>query len=70
MTGTDLWKNVFQHIRNMETYQKELDNERQYRDQEIANIYRNGVGVSEIARRVGLTRTTILRILTEQGAKE
>lgn len=70
MEETNIWKHVFHHIKMMERIQVDLDMARSGRDKEIANIYRNGVGVSEIARRLGLSRTTILRILDEQNAKE
>jgi len=70
MGDTNLWRDVLRHIREMEDHQSDLDKSRSHRDREIANIYRNGVSVSEISRRVGLTRTTILRILETQGVKK
>ena len=69
MAETNIWEKAFHHIEKMETHQELVDSEREGRDKEIAMIYTNGVGVSEIARRLGLTRTTILRVLEFQGVK-
>lgn len=70
MGDKDIWVDVFKAIQHIEGVKANLEEARLMRDKEIANIYKNGVPVAQIARRVGLSRPTIHRILAEQGVKD
>jgi len=60
---------VFHAIRNMESIQADLEVAHDLRDKEISSIHKNGVPIAQIARRVGLSRPKIHKIIVEQSAR-
>jgi len=69
MEEKNIWADVFERVKAIEHIQDDLDMAYYLRDKEIANIYKNGVPIATIARRVGLSPPTIHKILKQQNAK-
>lgn len=69
MEEKDLWTDVFAAIRRIEYIKADLEAAESSRDKEIANLYKNGIPITQIARRVGLSKPKIYKVLEQQGAK-
>lgn len=69
MEDKNLWSDVFGAMNRIEELETHLSEAVDHRDKEIAVIYKNGVPIAQIARRVGLSRPTIHKIIDEQGAR-
>jgi DNA-binding transcriptional regulator LsrR (DeoR family) len=70
MEEKDIWADVFQAVRHMESIRADYEMAESARDQEIATLYKAGIPKVQLARRLNLSRPTIDRILADQGVKE
>lgn len=66
MEEKNLWADVFEAIRAIESAESNLRDALESRDQEIYVLYKNSIPKSQLARRIGLSRPTIDKIIEEQ----
>ena len=66
MEEKNLWADVFEAIRAVESAESNLRDALESRDKEIYVLYKNSVPKAQIARRIGLSRPTIDKIIDKQ----
>lgn len=66
MEEKNLWADVFEAIRAVESAESNFRDALESRDKEIYVLYKNGIPKAQLARRIGISRPTIDKIIEEQ----
>lgn len=69
MSEINIWAGLHDAVKRVEADRADLSEAYEWRDQQIVGIYKNGVSIAEISRRIGLNHSTIHKILKQQNAK-
>lgn len=69
MEAKDIWTDLLDAMKRVETVKTDLDSAYSWRDKQIVSIYKSGMPPATIARRLGLNHSTIHKILKQQNAK-
>lgn len=69
MSEINIWAGLLDAVKHVEAVKTDLSEAYEWRDQQIVGIYKNGVSIAEMSRRIGLNHSTIHKVLKQQNAK-